>query len=110
MSADFPGLLAHLDALVGEFEAHPDPAVRERALDLMRHVDAVHRPGLARLVELAGRRDPGLLEEARRDPVVAILLALYDLDGDPGPGPAFIPLERLAGSAAAVRARLAAEP
>jgi hypothetical protein len=104
--AEFQDLLRHLDALVSWFESHPDPEVSGQALALIRHVDAVHREGLERLVGLIRRRDPTLLDEARHDPIVSVLLALYDLAPASPPTPTFIPLERLAASAAAARARL----
>jgi hypothetical protein len=100
---EFEDLLIRLDALVGELEAHPDARVRARALDLLRHVDAVHREGLGRLAGLIRGRDPELMAEAALDPVVGLLLSLYDLA--PAAPRAFIPLERLEASAAAARAR-----
>jgi len=103
---EFEELLTHLDGLVAEFEAHPNPAVSARALELIRHVDGVHREGLARLVGLIGRRAPQLLEEAARDPVLSLLLALYDLAPAGDRGAAFIPLADLERSAAAARARV----
>jgi hypothetical protein len=103
--AEFEELLTHLDALVAEFEEHPDPAVSARALELIRHVDAVHREGLGRIVGLIGRRVPELLEEAARDPVARILLALYDLAPAGRKSAAFVPIADLERSAAAARAR-----
>lgn len=102
---EFEALLAHLDGLVAEFEGHPDPSVRERALELLRHVDAVHREGIGRLAQLISHSYPQFLQEAARDPVVGILLALYDLTPSEPRGTAFIPLSRLERSAAATRAR-----
>jgi hypothetical protein len=104
--AEFEELLNRLDALVTEFEQHPDPVVSARALEMIQHVDAVHREGLGRLVALIGGRDPKFLEDAAQDSVVRILLALYDL----GPGgaradAAFVPLTQLEASAQLVRAR-----
>src|SRR3989442_802990 len=84
----------------------PGPAVSARALELIRHVDGVHREGLARLVGLIGRRAPQLLDEAARDPVLSLLLALYDLAPAGDRGAAFIPLADLERSAAAARARV----
>ena len=106
---EFEELLTHLDALVAEFEAHGDPGVSARALDLLRHVDAIHREGLGRLVELIHRRYPQLVEEVAQDGVVHILLSLYDLAPSPPTG-AFIPLARLEASAAAARSRMVPRP
>jgi|SRR5215469_18104301 len=105
-AAEFEDLLTRLDALVTDFEHHPDPAVSARALEMIHHVDAVHREGLGRIVALISARDPKLIEEATRDPIVRILLALYDLE--PGGGRergAFIPLADLEASALLARAR-----
>jgi hypothetical protein len=45
------------------------------------------------------------VSEAVIDPVIRILLALYELEPGGSPRAAFIPLERLAQSAASARAR-----
>src|SRR5262245_28722409 len=103
---DLERLLTDLDALVAEFEQHPDPWVRGRVLALIHHVDGAHRAGLERLVALIGERDPGLLDEVARDPVAGLLLALYDLGPDPDPGArghGFVPLAQLEASARAAR-------
>ena len=68
--------------------------------------DAVHREGLGRLVELVGRRDPRLLDDAGQDPIAGILLSLYDL----APFRSFVPLERLQASAAPESPPLAPGP
>jgi hypothetical protein len=108
--SEFRELLNHLDALVARFETHPDPNVSAHALELMRHVDAVHREALERLAGLVSRRDPALFEDAARDPIIGVLLALYDLAPAPPTSQAFVPLERLAASAAAARAREQSRP
>jgi hypothetical protein len=103
--AEFQDLLLHLDTLVSWFESHPDPEISAQALELIRHVDAMHREGIERLVGLISGRDPGLLDEVRRDPIVTLLLNLYELAAASPAAHAFIPLDRLAASAAAARAR-----
>ena len=104
--AEFEDLLTRLDALVTEFEHHPDPAVSASALEMLQSIDAVHREGLGRLVELISRSAPTVLEAAVHDPVIRILLALYDLDpGGERERRAFIPLSQLSASAQAARAR-----
>ena len=103
--AEFEDLLTRLDALVTEFERHPDAVVSARAIEMIQHVDAVHREGLGRLVALIDRRYPQFLEEARRDPVVRILLALYDLGPGSSERSTFVPLAQLEASALAARAR-----
>jgi hypothetical protein len=107
---EFEELLTSLDALIAEFEAHADGTVSERALEMLRLVDAVHREGLGRLVDVIRRRRPELMGEAAADPVVRILLALYDLEPGGSPTATFIPLERLAQSAAAARGRRGGRP
>ncbi len=65
-----------LDYLVQIFEQHPDEQVRDRVMELLALVDALHRQGLGRLVEsLPADRYETLLQ----DPVVNTLLTLYDL-------------------------------
>jgi len=108
--AEFEDLLTRLDLLVAEFEQHPDPAVGERVLDLIRHVDAVHREGLGRLAGLIARSDPRVLDEVARDPVVRILFALYDLEPAGRQDAAFIPLTALQASALAARSRRESRP
>ncbi len=98
----FQAVGRHLDELVREFEALPLPAVREQVFDLLQTVDALHRAGLTRLVDLLREHDEGaLLEQAAADPIVGTLLVLYDLIPEPAapaatPGTlSFIPLERI---------------
>jgi nitrite reductase/ring-hydroxylating ferredoxin subunit len=82
----FQQALQHLGALVEEFDQLPYPQVREKVFELLQTVDAVHRTGLQRLVDLLHDDDPAdVLERARRDPVVHTLLLLYDLAPEPMP-------------------------
>ena len=98
---EFRAVGQHLDALVREFEALPFPEVRERVFELLQTVDALHRTGLNRLLDLVREHDGGaLLARAAADPVVGTLLVLYDLAPEPAPVAApgtvsFIPLERI---------------
>lgn len=92
--------LVQLEALVDSFEEDPDPAVRERAVVLLQAVDAVHRPGLARIMALLEAADRALLKRAIDDPAIHVLLDLYELlpaapaaGPTPTPPPAgFVPL------------------
>lgn len=105
-ASEFEALLSRVDTLIAEFERHSDPDVRQLALDLLHGIDAVHREGIARLVDLMNQRFPRLLQEAAvADPVIRLLLVLYDLAPSAPPDPAFIPLERLQQSAALARTR-----
>jgi Fe-S cluster biogenesis protein NfuA/nitrite reductase/ring-hydroxylating ferredoxin subunit len=81
---ELAGALDRLSQLVGVFEEHPDPEVRDAVVELLRAVDAVHRRPLAALVALLRRAGVG--DQASADPQVALLLDLYDLaeDGERG--------------------------
>lgn len=81
MSHDsYVDLIGHLDDLVAIFEEHPDERTREQVTALLGGLDALHREGLSRLVVALHEAGGGvLLEQAARDPVVKILLGLYDL-------------------------------
>ena len=98
----FQAVGRHLDELVREFENLPIPEVRDRVFELLQTVDALHREGLTRLVDLLRARDEGaLLEQAAADFVIGTLLVLYDLIPEPAapaaaPGTlSFIPLEQI---------------
>ena len=69
--------LDRLDDLVAAFEQHPDEIVQAHAFELLRCVDAVHRPGLRRIADLL--RIAGLEHRAIEDPEVRLLFDLYDL-------------------------------
>ncbi len=95
-------LIQQLDELVALFEQHPDPATRERVTSLLSGLDLLHREGLKRLVDAlraAGAEEA--LHQATADPVVAILLGLYDLveldlPEEPLPPSGFVPLAEIA--------------
>ncbi len=75
-----------LDALVQSFEQHPIEAVRSDALEMLSLIDALHRDGVYRLVELLWTGSPAVLEKALGDPAIDMLLQLYDLGpGEPEP-------------------------
>ncbi len=100
---EFQAVGRHLDDLVREFENLPFPEVRDRVFELLQTVDALHRSGLTRLVDLLREHDEGaLLEQAATDAIVGTLLVLYDLIPEPAAPAAthgtlsFIPLERIA--------------
>ena len=71
-----------LDEILAEFAAYPQPVVQDRVVELLRCVDAIHRPGLQRLAELL--ESAGLLDAALGDPRARLLLGLYGLDPDAG--------------------------
>lgn len=78
--AEFAAVGARLDELVQEFEAMPFPQVREAVFELLQTVDALHRAGLGRLIgRLQDRDGAAALAHAAEDPIVRMLLTLYDL-------------------------------
>jgi hypothetical protein len=89
-------VLARLDALVEAFENHPDPDVRERAIELLQAVDTVHRAGLKRLATSLDGLEPATRRRVLADRAVRVLLELYDLlPADAPSEPAFVPLGEL---------------
>lgn len=97
-------LIRQVDELVELFEQHPDPATRERLTALLSGLDALHREGITRLVKMLREAGAGpAVEQAVADPVVEILLGLYDvveLDLPEEPEQAavattFVPIENL---------------
>lgn len=102
------GLEAHAERiveLVTEFERlPPDDPVRVQVLELLAHVDYLHRSCIAHLHALLGQLGgAGLVSRLAADPTVRLLFALYDL-ADPAtlpplpvvePGAAFIPLAQV---------------
>jgi Fe-S cluster biogenesis protein NfuA/nitrite reductase/ring-hydroxylating ferredoxin subunit len=69
--------IAHrLDELVQLFEQHPDVTTRDRALELLALVDALHRTGLERLVAAL---PPENYTALLHDSAAQTLLTLYDL-------------------------------
>jgi hypothetical protein len=82
-----------LDEMVEAVEQDPEPTVRERAITLLQAVDAVHRPGIARLAAYLDAAGPGLRERALADPAIRLLFELYELlPAEPAPPPGFVPL------------------
>ena len=79
-------IAVRLDGLIQNFEQHPVEAVRQQALEMLDLIDALHRDGIYRLVELLWSGSPAVLEKALQDPAVNMLLQLYDLTpGEPEP-------------------------
>jgi Fe-S cluster biogenesis protein NfuA len=64
-----------LDELVSAFEQHPDPAVVDGLVEVLRAVDVLHRGALHRVAALL--EDGGLRDRALADPDVALLFGLY---------------------------------
>lgn len=73
-------LARRLDQHIAALQDHPDETVWGRIESLLQGVDALHREGLYRLVELLRRNGGGeALDRAAEDPVVRVFLGLYDL-------------------------------
>ena len=75
--ATLQDLLSEIQDLVGQLEGVPDPALRRDVFRLLDLIDLLHRHGLERLV--GGLASIDMLDKALDDPVVANLLAIYDL-------------------------------
>lgn len=74
----FDDVLEQIGALAEELSGHPE--VGERVLELLDWIDAYHREGLGRLVEMVRAwRGEIFLEAVANDPVAGSLLAAYDL-------------------------------
>ncbi len=60
--------------------SHPDPTVRDQVEELLDWIDAFHREGLGRLVEMIRSwRGEIFLESVARDDITGTFLATYDL-------------------------------
>lgn len=83
---NLPQIALRLDSLVQGFEQHPNEEVRQRALEMLALVDALHRDGIYHLVEILWTGSPTVLAKALEDPAINVLLQLYDLaPGEPDP-------------------------
>jgi Fe-S cluster biogenesis protein NfuA len=80
LPADVEAALERLDDLVRAFEDHPDDAVQQGLIDVLRAVDVIHRGGLEKLDALLHAH--GLREDALADPHVALLFGLYEAQDD----------------------------
>ncbi|HWC12620.1 MAG TPA: NifU family protein [Acidimicrobiales bacterium] len=73
-------VMIRVGELYEELMAHPDPAVGKKVEDMLDWVDAFHREGLGRLVEMIRSwRGEIFLESVGRDEITGIFLATYDL-------------------------------
>lgn len=71
---------AHISNLVQHFDEHAEPAVRDAVFELMNGIDALHRGGITRLVEiLVEASGEDVMERLAADDQAAPILDLYDL-------------------------------
>lgn len=79
-SASLDAVGARVGELVARFEQHPLVAVRDDVFELLQGIDALHRTGMTRLVELlVEARGEEVLAELAADPIAGPVLELYDL-------------------------------
>lgn len=69
----------NLERLVSHFENYPHPEVKEGVLEMLSMVDELHRPAIQGLAALLERADPALLDRAKEDPAIHMLLVLYEV-------------------------------
>ena len=73
-------VMIRVGELYEELMAHPDPAVAKKVEEMLDWVDAFHREGLGRLVEMIRSwRGEIFLESVGRDDITGFFLATYDL-------------------------------
>ena len=71
---------AHIADLADGLANHPDVKVAERVVELLDWIDAVHRDGLGRMIEMTRAwRGEIFLESLARDDLVGTMLNAYDL-------------------------------
>jgi Fe-S cluster biogenesis protein NfuA len=72
--------LQQLDELLTTFARHPDEAVQEAVVALLRAVDVLHRGAIHRTAALLDEQS--LIEKALADPYIAVLFELYESNDD----------------------------
>ncbi len=71
-----------IEQLLNELRGSADPRSYRLAEELLRLVTDLYGAGLARIVEIAGERSPGLMEALVEDDLVASLLLVHELHPD----------------------------
>jgi len=81
----YPQLMGVVGEMAEELLSHPDRKVRDETEEMLDWIDAFHREGLGRLVELIrGWRGEIFLDSVARDDIAGTFLATYDLGVSPG--------------------------
>lgn len=89
---------ARIQALVDQFAASPDAAVRERSQELVRLLMQLYGSGLERILHILEQqagRDSAVIEALARDELVSSLLVLHDLHPDDSAARVARELERI---------------
>src|SRR6476469_1468080 len=77
-------VMPRVGELYDELMTHPDAAIRDRVEEMMDLVDAFHREGLGRLVEMIRLwRGEVFLESVADDDVTGYFLSAYDFGESP---------------------------
>jgi Fe-S cluster biogenesis protein NfuA len=77
-------ILYRIGELAEELTEHPDKAVSDKVVELLDWVDAFHRDGLGRLIEMTRQwRGEIFLEAVAGDPITGTLLEVYGLGEGP---------------------------
>ncbi len=81
----YPEVLSRIGGLAEVLADHDDPSVAATATELLDWIDAFHRDGLGRLVEMIRAwRGEIFLDSAEQDDVVGVLLGAYGLGDSQG--------------------------
>lgn len=79
-SAPYGDVYERITVLAERLVSHEDPAVADEATELLDWVDAFHRDGIGRLIDMVREwRGEIFLEAAARDAIVGSLFAAYGL-------------------------------
>ena len=80
----FDQILYRIGELAEELTQHPDPNVADKVEELLDWVDAFHRDGLGRLIEMTRQwRGEIFLDSVATDPITGTLLEAYGLGEGP---------------------------